>query len=379
MKKFFTLLTGLFVLQICFSQANLPALGNSYIQGQIINNGKNQTVMLCNQNLGGASSPVAVVKTDSLGKYKIDTPIPFQDYYFLKFDNGQIYNMILFGADSIKVYTDTRDALRFTNIVNSPHSVLMNEFLRKFYDFRAFEDSLRTVLKYNPALQTKADSIFKPKAEMFYGYRNAFISTYSTSPSIIVTLSAIDQEKEWELYKQVIGLVANSFPTSPSVQNAVNHLSNLQKEKDAKAFLQPGNYAKEIALPGINGDTLRLSDLKGKVVLIDFWASWCGPCRRENPNVVAMYKKYNADGFEVFSVSLDKAGDAEKWKAAIVQDGLIWPNHVSDLKGWQCAAGIDYAVKSIPFTVLIDAEGKIIATNVRGADLQNRLAAIFGH
>ncbi|MBK9192651.1 MAG: hypothetical protein IPM77_14780 [Crocinitomicaceae bacterium] len=167
MKNFFALLIGTFVLQLSFSQANLPALGNTYIQGQIINNGKNQTVMLCNQNLGGASSPVAVVKTDSLGRYKIDTAIPFQDYYFLRFDNGQIYNMILFGADSIKVYTDTRDALRFTNIVNSPHSVLMNEFLRKFYDFRAFEDSLRNVIKYNPALQSKADSVLNQKPKCF--------------------------------------------------------------------------------------------------------------------------------------------------------------------------------------------------------------------
>ncbi|MBI3135037.1 MAG: TlpA family protein disulfide reductase [Bacteroidetes bacterium] len=335
--------------------------------------------MLANQNLGGISSPLYIVTTDSLGKFSFDSPIPFQDYYFLRFDNGQILNIILFGADSIRIYTDTRNVTQFSSIINSPQSVAMNEFLRQFYDFKSFEDSLRNVIMADPTKQAEVDAVFKPKAELFYGYRNAFISTYQRSAALIVTLSAIDPEKEWDLYKGVIDLLALAFPTSPSVQNAVTHGAQLQREREAKAFLQPGNPAKEIALPGVNGDTLRLSDLKGKVVLIDFWASWCGPCRRENPNVVAMYKKYNADGFEVFSVSLDKSTDAAKWKAAIEADGLIWPNHVSDLRGWQCAAAMDYGVKSIPFTVLIDAEGKIIATNVRGVELQNQLSRIFGH
>lgn len=360
------------------AQAIFPALGDAYIQGQVIN-GKNQRVMLANQNLGGVSNPLYIANTDSTGKFAFSSPVPFQDYYFLRFDNGQVLNLVLFGADSIKVYTDTRDVMKYSSIVNSQPSVLMNEFLKQFYTFKAFEDSLRAVVTADKSKQAEVDAAFKPKAELFYGYRNAFISTYQNSPSIIVALSAIDPEKEWDLYKGVVELLANSFSTSPSVQNAVSHVVQLQKERDAKAFLQPGNLAKDIALPGLNGDTLRLSDLRGKVVLLDFWASWCGPCRRENPNVVAMYKKYNADGFEVFSVSLDKTGDGAKWKAAIEMDGLIWPYHVSDLKGWQCAAAIDYAVKGIPFTVLIDAEGKIIATNVRGTELQNQLARIFGH
>lgn len=361
-----------------YSQAPFPALGDVHIEGQIVN-GKNQRIMLANQNLGGVSNPLVTVMTDSTGKFTLDTPIPFQDYYFLRFDNGQTYNIILFGADSIKIYTDTRNVLNFTSVINSQHTVVLNEFLKQYYEFKNFEDSLRSVIMVYPSKQKEVDSVFRPKAERFYGYRNAFINTYTKSPALIVALSAIDQNKEWDLYKGVVELLYNSFPNSPTVQNTVMQVNKIQEEKSAKLFLEPGNFAKDIALPGVNGDTLRLSDLKGKVVLIDFWASWCAPCRRENPNVVAMYKKYNADGFEVFSVSLDKPADAEKWKAAIQTDGLIWPNHVSDLKGWQCSAAIDYKVQSIPFTVLIDQEGKIIATNVRGAELQNQLSRIFGH
>jgi thiol-disulfide isomerase/thioredoxin len=376
MKQIFSIV-ALLSCQLLVGQAVYPALGDALIKGQVVD-GKNQRIMLANQNLGGASNPLAIVQADSTGKFKITSPVPFQDYYFLRFENGQILNLVLFGADSITIYTDSRDVLSFSSIINSPNSVLMNEFLKNFYTFKNFEDSLKNVLRADPTKQAAADAVYQPKAERFYGYRNAFINTYLNSPALIVALSAVDQEKEWELYKGIIELLAESFPTSPSVQNAVAHLNKLIKDKQAMDFLAAGNFAKEIALPGVDGQILKLSDQKGKVILLDFWASWCAPCRRENPNVVAMYKKYNESGFDVFSVSLDKAGDAEKWKAAIAQDGLIWPNHVSDLKGWQCAAAIDYAVKSIPFTVLIDREGKIISTNVRGADLQNQLARIFG-
>jgi thiol-disulfide isomerase/thioredoxin len=121
---------------------------------------------------------------------------------------------------------------------------------------------------------------------------------------------------------------------------------------------------------------MRLSDLKGKVVLIDFWASWCGPCRRENPNVVNLYKQYKDKGFEVFSVSLDRSRDA--WMKAITDDGLIWKSHVSDLKHWGNEAAQLYGVTSIPRTILLDREGKVIAENLRGEELGLKLQQILG-
>ncbi len=134
--------------------------------------------------------------------------------------------------------------------------------------------------------------------------------------------------------------------------------------------------APEIAQTDTAGVVRKLSDLKGKVVLIDFWASWCGPCRKENPTVVAAYKKYRDKGFEIFSVSLDQ--DRSRWIAAIHQDGLIWPNHVSDLKYWQNEAAGKYGVSSIPRTVLVDKNGIITNHNLRGEALENKLKEIFG-
>ena len=116
--------------------------------------------------------------------------------------------------------------------------------------------------------------------------------------------------------------------------------------------------------------------MKGKVVLIDFWASWCGPCRRENPNVVRLYEKYKETGFEIFSVSLDK--DKSSWIKAINDDRLMWDNHVSDLKYWNSEAAKLYGISSIPSTILLDREGKIIANNLRGRELENKLREIFG-
>lgn len=139
-----------------------------------------------------------------------------------------------------------------------------------------------------------------------------------------------------------------------------------------------GQVAPDIVQTGTNGKVLKLSDNLGKLVLIDFWASWCKPCRMQNPNVVNLYQKYkdakfnSAKGFTVFSVSLDQ--QKEPWLNAIKSDKLEWPNHVSDLKGWSNAASKKYGVASIPTTYLIDGNGIIIGKNLTHQQLEYELA-----
>lgn len=138
-----------------------------------------------------------------------------------------------------------------------------------------------------------------------------------------------------------------------------------------------GNQAPEIKLKSPEGKTIALSSLRGKMVLVDFWAAWCGPCRRENPNVVKAYHKYkdkkfkNGDGFTVYGVSLDR--NKQSWLNAIEKDKLVWDYHVSDLKYWQSEAAATYGVRSIPSNFLLDADGTIIAKNLRGSSLENFL------
>lgn len=198
-----------------------------------------------------------------------------------------------------------------------------------------------------------------------------------------------DIPKENRTYKLALGgiMAALKTKTHPNYMVYANRFIEQFKDSDPKAVtsLQAAiDATKNFMIGGTppdftqktpEGEDLSLKDLRGKVVLVDFWASWCGPCRKENPNVVKMYDKYKDKGFEILGVSLDSNKD--RWVKAIAKDGLTWP-HISDLKGWKNEAAKTYAITSIPQTILLDEEGKILAKNLRGPTLEAKLAEIFG-
>ncbi|MDZ4750777.1 MAG: TlpA disulfide reductase family protein, partial [Flavobacteriales bacterium] len=207
-------------------------------------------------------------------------------------------------------------------------------------------------------------------------------------PAALPVLRMLDPRSEMSLYKDVLNKLQPKVGTTGMFKAIMGDVTKAEQTAKTPSLDNPGKapagkisvgvMAPDIVQKDLKGNTMKLSDLKGKVVLLDFWASWCGPCRKENPFVVAMYKKYNSKGFEVFSVSLDNTQD--RWAQAIQQDGLTWPYHVSDLKGWQSQPAADYGVRSIPFPVLLDKEGKIVAlgSDVRGEALESRIKQLIG-
>lgn len=173
----------------------------------------------------------------------------------------------------------------------------------------------------------------------------------------------------------------NSSTQNSTAQNNAEDVFITPAPLDVVEGLNLGNMAPEITLKNPKDSAIFLSSLRGKIVLVDFWASWCGPCRFENPTVVAANTKYqnaklkNAKGFAVYSVSLDTNKD--RWESAIKSDNLYWPYHVSDLQGWANAAAQKYGVTGIPTNYLLDANGVIIAKGLRGPDLEKALEKLL--
>lgn len=187
--------------------------------------------------------------------------------------------------------------------------------------------------------------------------------------AVLMFLDMFPREQNSGLHEEVITALHNKYPEHAIVKERWDYMQSPGYKTAV------GSMAPDLAYPNPDGKILKLSDLRGKVVILDFWASWCGPCRRENPNVRRIYGLYHDKGLEVFSVSLDK--DAASWKKAIADDKLIWPTHVSDLKQWQSAAAATYGVRSIPSTFVIDREGRIVAKDLRGAELENAVKQLL--
>ena len=265
----------------------------------------------------------------------------------------------------------------YPNNKKAEHSDEMDYYAKEFFHSVDFKD----------AAYTDMPSVF----EAFRTYTNT-LNTYGLPDAkhkeyIENTLSRIPKgshTRKYALGGIITSLIARNHANLIGFGDQYCQLYAVEEPGvvgQLKAYLdQTRTFIVGIEAPDFTSNTpedkpLSLKDLRGKVLLVDFWASWCGPCRRENPNVVLMYNKYHAKGFEILSVSLDN--DKTRWLGAIQQDGLVW-NHVSDLKGWQNEAAKKYAVTSIPQTILLDKEGKIIARNLRGEALGEALKNIFG-
>ncbi|MCC7501528.1 MAG: TlpA family protein disulfide reductase [Flavobacteriales bacterium] len=334
-----------------------------------------------------ANKPVHVdsVVLDAKGSGSLKVPVMPLDFYRLALNEKDNIVVVLDSTESLTLETTSGNIGNPSKIEGSAQTKALYAYYNSSRTFEQQRDSLRALVNANPQDQAALQR-FNDLNKGFYDRSKNFVQENMGSPIALAALSRMDMGQDAELFKSTRDALRKTMPRSEFFAGFRDQVDRMEKQLEAQKaqeaemerlsnLIPVGSEAPDFSQQDPNGKTIALSSLRGKVVLIDFWASWCKPCRMENPNVKRVYEKYHAKGFEILGVSLDR--DKNSWMGAIQQDGLPWL-HVSDLQFWNNAAAQQYGISSIPFTVLVDKDGKVIDKNLRGPALEAKLAELFG-
>jgi len=333
------------------------------------------------------------VMLSSNGSFDFKRKLKNPSFYLLKINQNNFLTMLLEPGQKIKL-TSNFDSLNYPIVISgSKGTELMADYNKNLRNTINKLRRLSVIHNMNidsPRLPQIIDSL----DNLAGGYLNE-INTYTKNYinknlSSLVSLVALyqqispsvyvlDPERDYSYFLKVDSSMFSQFPDYEPVVTLHNQVGELRariEEENPALNSDNGDMtAPEIALPSPAGDTVRLSSTRGSVVLLDFWASWCSPCRMESPNLVRAYETYHSKGFQIYQVSLDKTKDA--WIKGIEDDHLGKWIHVSDVKYWSSAVVPLYRIEQIPTNYLLDREGRVIANNLRGDALQRKLAEIF--
>lgn len=372
------------LIKNCFSLLTFSCLAfvgcddGPYIKGTLTN-AEGQKVVL--ERL----TPAAVMLLDSTevtskGEFKIATKVTEPGFYRLRLNENNFVLLQLAPNEKVIITGNALDFYKSYEVKGSDGSMALQEldrFLRVNFEQ---SDSLTQVFN-RQRTATNADSLMQVIEPLFnakqadkIAFVYKFIDGHKGQLSSLSAIQTLNANEHLDKFLEVGEALKAALPTSEYVTGFNARIADLKTQQQAALRTSVGSFAPEIALNDPEGNPIKLSDLKGKVVLIDFWAAWCKPCRMENPNVVKMYNRFKNQGFEIFGVSLDR--DKEAWVQAIKDDKMTW-KHGSELQFWQSSFVPVYSLEGIPMTYLLDQNGRILAKGLRGPELEKKVEEIM--
>lgn len=316
------------------------------------------------------------VRLNLFGSFKYSNSINSNQLFYVKpLESKSSIVLSISPQSKVKFVTKLPEVLTNLTITGSSDSRALSEFILSMDALRIEREKNEKKLYQDETAdgQYFYDSLLRSLEEVSNLKVKTFISENLDKPILISALDYINFKEDYEELISIERGIRKEYKSSAVYRKVKTAI--YKYEMNQQKVTEIGQPAPILILPGINGKDVSMADLKGNYILIDFWASWCKPCRAEHPRLSRLYEEFHGKGFEIYSIALDK--DKQKWVNAIKQDKLNWTYHVSNLRMFDSPATKIYDVKAIPFNILVDWEGNVIAFNLRGQKLEDKLNQLF--